>query len=351
MEWDLNKGDTHLSLYSTADGAQYSTEDGTLLAFIALKLITDRTASNVARWKELKEKGWDAMTPDEQAEWMGLPIAAAKSGEILNLMNLENVVNNGASATMLGNVITVRTLSEGAFRYVRIILGPAEIFVNQTITISCAGAATDDAAAFRIQAYWLDSGIDYTNIPGSAMYEPGSVTFKCDGNPKGRAYFAIFMHAATNNSRPSGATVQYEKVMVELGATVHEYVSYLPFIPSGAVKGMYGYTDMNRVEAAVQLLAALSTELGYPYSPAVKTDWTRSNIPKLEDMGRYFGNIKGLRNITPVFPATPPAPSTGDRLDYSRANDLEKILLDINQIQTNMKESWCFAGEIVSGEV
>lgn len=36
-----------------------------------LNLITDRTAADVARWKELHDKGWEAMSAEEQAEWVG----------------------------------------------------------------------------------------------------------------------------------------------------------------------------------------------------------------------------------------------------------------------------------------
>lgn len=34
-------------------------------------MITDRTAQDVARWKELRDKGWVKMSPAEQSEWMG----------------------------------------------------------------------------------------------------------------------------------------------------------------------------------------------------------------------------------------------------------------------------------------
>lgn len=34
-----------------------------------LNLITNRTANDVARWKELHDKGWAAMNVDERAEW------------------------------------------------------------------------------------------------------------------------------------------------------------------------------------------------------------------------------------------------------------------------------------------
>lgn len=35
-----------------------------------LNLITNRTAQDVARWKELHDKGWDVMTAEEQSEWL-----------------------------------------------------------------------------------------------------------------------------------------------------------------------------------------------------------------------------------------------------------------------------------------
>ena len=118
-----------------------------------------------------------------------------------------------------------------------------------------------------------------------------------------------------------------------------------------AMKGCYGYTDMNRVENAVKLLAARLSELGYLYTPQVKTNWARQDVPTRDDMNRYFGNVSRLRRLVPVFPSTPPAPSTGDKLNYSRANNLEKILLDIDQVSEIIPKAWHYAGELNSGEV
>lgn len=36
-----------------------------------LNLITDRTEADVERWRMLHDKGWEAMTASEQAEWVG----------------------------------------------------------------------------------------------------------------------------------------------------------------------------------------------------------------------------------------------------------------------------------------
>lgn len=59
-----------VTIFATGDGVAYSTGDGALLSFdTGFTLITNRTAEDVFRWKELHDKGWAAMTAAEQAEW------------------------------------------------------------------------------------------------------------------------------------------------------------------------------------------------------------------------------------------------------------------------------------------
>lgn len=119
----------------------------------------------------------------------------------------------------------------------------------------------------------------------------------------------------------------------------------------GDMKGCYGTSDMNRVEAAVRLLAEQISDLGYLYSPSVKTNWLRHELPTRADFERYFGNVEGLRDAIPVFPSTPSAPSIYIKLNYRRANDLEQILLDVERIASNIPKTWHYAGEINAGEV
>lgn len=58
-------------VYTAGDGRVYTAADGSVLAFAVTVLVTDRTAEDVLRWKTLHDKGWEAMTPEEQAEWVG----------------------------------------------------------------------------------------------------------------------------------------------------------------------------------------------------------------------------------------------------------------------------------------
>ena len=121
---------------------------------------------------------------------------------------------------------------------------------------------------------------------------------------------------------------------------------------SGEMKGRYSYTDMNRVESAVAALSARFVEEGYLDTPlTTKTDWHQFGVPTRTDMVRYLGNIATLRNLVTVYPTTPAAPTVDQQFNFERANDIEKILLDVDQILTAIPQSWFYAGEIMSGEV
>ena len=118
----------------------------------------------------------------------------------------------------------------------------------------------------------------------------------------------------------------------------------------GDMKGAYSFTDMNRVEGAVAYIAQKLTALGYPFSPTVKINWSMEDIPTKADMTRYFGNVASLRTQLPVYTGISTAPSASDSMDYSKANDLEKVLLEINYRVDMIPESWIYSAEIFSGE-
>lgn len=119
-----------------------------------------------------------------------------------------------------------------------------------------------------------------------------------------------------------------------------------------ATKGMYTHRDLNRVENAVKAILSRFQEAGYKTpSLLIKTDWTYTDELRDTDMERYYSNIAAVRNLTTVFKDTPVAPSIGERLTYQRANDIEKILSDVNNAISNITQAWHYAGEIISGEV
>ena len=119
-----------------------------------------------------------------------------------------------------------------------------------------------------------------------------------------------------------------------------------------AWKGMYTHNDLNRVESTVETILFCLKHAGYkPPNLTIKTDWTYTDTIRDVDMDRYFGNIETIRNLLKVFPTTPKSPTLTDKFNYEKANDIEKILLDVHSLVTNMTSSWRYAGEIYSGEV
>lgn len=116
-------------------------------------------------------------------------------------------------------------------------------------------------------------------------------------------------------------------------------------------KGFYNASDLNRVGAAVEYIAARFTALGYHCPVTVKKDWLTSDAPTASQLETYRQNIVTLRALIAVMQSTPEAPASMAGLNYVKANNIEQILLDLDALITNITKSWCFSGELYAGEV
>lgn len=150
-----------------------------------------------------------------------------------------------------------------------------------------------------------------------------------------------------------------------------------------ALKGMYNYTDLNRVETAVDYVAdelvqadtdirQYASDLGVawddifavPYDPAdysltVKTDWAVTNIPSATQMARYISNLKLIQAAIPDS-SNAWIPDSMNMINWENANDIEKLLIDVHtavallvEVKKGLIRSalavW-YSGEIYSGE-
>ena len=117
------------------------------------------------------------------------------------------------------------------------------------------------------------------------------------------------------------------------------------------MKGAYNFTDLNRVEEAVQYLAEKLRERGYRVDVSTAKTWTMTSLPTLSDMNRYLNNIAVIRSAFATLSTTPQAPSSIRNFTYKEANAIEQILVDVDQLLTNMMSVWFFSGDLYSGEV
>lgn len=118
-------------------------------------------------------------------------------------------------------------------------------------------------------------------------------------------------------------------------------------------KGVYGYEDLNRVEAAVGEIAALFPILDIGMDLRIKTDWgipgvfSTATWPVASQMQRYLGNVAAVRS---AFGIAIPLPVSMARLTWSGANNIEKVLQAAMARASGTIESFRYSGEIHSGE-
>ncbi len=117
------------------------------------------------------------------------------------------------------------------------------------------------------------------------------------------------------------------------------------------MKGAYNFTDLNRVESAVDYVAGRLRERGYRVEIGAVKTWTMDNLPTLADMNRYLNNIAVIRSAFATLSTTPKAPTSIKGFTYREANDIEQILIDVDQLLENMMNVWFFSGDLYSGEV
>ena len=116
------------------------------------------------------------------------------------------------------------------------------------------------------------------------------------------------------------------------------------------LKGTYNASDLNRVGAAVEYVAGRFAAYGYAVSVGPKQDWAMGGIPREADMVQYLAEVGQLRDLVCVLPTTPETPGSMACLTYRQANDIERILVDVESVLEIMITTFAACGEAVSGE-
>ena len=116
---------------------------------------------------------------------------------------------------------------------------------------------------------------------------------------------------------------------------------------------VYGYTDLNRVESAVKVISEQLPFLGISGEMTVKTDWAMpedyspEQWPVESQMIRYLKNVEIIKSL---FPNYVRLPYSMDRLTWSGANNIEKVLQIAFDRITGIRQTYKYSGEIFAGE-
>ena len=120
---------------------------------------------------------------------------------------------------------------------------------------------------------------------------------------------------------------------------------------TASLKGSYNATDFNRVGAAMQAVANRFNSFGYVVSVSPKVNWTETDVPNTADVALYLSDLATLRGVLAVMRSTPEVPADMEGLTYEEANNIEKILEDINLLLTRCAQAWYYSEDVFSGEV
>ena len=130
-------------------------------------------------------------------------------------------------------------------------------------------------------------------------------------------------------------------------------------VDAGNAKGTYKASDLNRVGAAMNYVAARLREQGYDQHISPKTDWKDGDWVTPAAQAVYLGDLAELRKQFTLYETTPEVPprilataiNSNDGLTYTWANNIEQILVDIDVLLTNIAAGWLYSGELYAGEV
>lgn len=116
-------------------------------------------------------------------------------------------------------------------------------------------------------------------------------------------------------------------------------------------KGFYNAEDLNRVGAAMEYLQGRFQSYGFDIHITPRTNWRMEDIPLYADMKEYLSEVETLRRQISLYKTTPNTPPDMEFLTWEEANDIEKILQDIEMLLTFMVQAWFYSGDLYSGEI
>ena len=124
-------------------------------------------------------------------------------------------------------------------------------------------------------------------------------------------------------------------------------MAWITPVTNRAYGDQYTFEDVNRVGNDIQYLADLLNSYGYAVSVSPKTTWGVGEKQRVNAMTQYLADLAALKTS---FYGTITLPSTMDAATHTEANNIEKLLLEIEDNLTQMAAAFRYCGELICGE-
>lgn len=125
------------------------------------------------------------------------------------------------------------------------------------------------------------------------------------------------------------------------------------------MRGAYNVSDLNRVGNAIVYLRDRLRNYGYSVNVTPKTNWAITDAPTVAQLKKYLADVSAIRGAVGELSSLPEVPvriypsgaGKSDGLTIEKANDIERMLSQLDSAITKMLSSWWGCGEIGCGEV
>lgn len=115
-------------------------------------------------------------------------------------------------------------------------------------------------------------------------------------------------------------------------------------------KGYHDINDLNRVEEWCRYIASLLNLYNYQVKITTKTNWQYTDARTVAQMERIRSNIALLRSTYKNIPRDVIVPSSLSPIDVDKANNIEKILYEIDKTISEMEHYFIHSGVGRSGQ-
>ena len=118
-------------------------------------------------------------------------------------------------------------------------------------------------------------------------------------------------------------------------------------------KGRYEYSDLNRVEAAVQYLSLVAQTIVSVEPLVTKTNWrqpsqfSEDTWVTQEQMDRYLRNVKSLCESVGI---DADLPDTMEYLTWQGSNQIERALQLVQEYVSRNYQGFQYSGDLFAGE-
>lgn len=352
-------------------------------------LITDRTSSDVSRWSELKSKGWSGMTEAEKAEWSAGMKGAYKYTD-LNRVNeamvylqnrlrgygylvdvvlpvieevepgtsrlptgyqeVEYIQSSGTQYVDTGLSLTSGFQLDISFSYedenTKKSLGVfgahdnispygrSFLSVHRTsdefvIGINDAEASFGAASAGPWYHILCKNSSDEYFAYIDGVQQPLSPNSSTSGQYSSSSLYLFNVHGGEEWFIPIKAKISFCKVYDVDGIKVRDFV---PCKNPSSIVGLYDLVnDAFYTNAGTGTFTA-GPDVGTQPTITTRPYWAEGDIPKQAQMEQYLQNVSNIRAVLEVLQTTPPVPSDMVGLTFEEANDIERILVDVETV-------------------